>query len=59
MHVHGGLCSHAHIGGMNACARLRVKRGLSVVVYAESVKKQSDCENLSLEHSRFLHFFGN
>lgn len=48
MHVHEGLCSLAHICGMDVCTHLRVKRGLLVVVYAECVKKQSDCENLTL-----------
>lgn len=45
--------------GMNACMRLKVKRGSLVVVYAETVRKQSDCENLSLEHSEFLVFLSH
>lgn len=44
---------------MNACVHLKVKRGSLVVVYAESVRKQNDCEKLNLEHSGFLVFLSN
>lgn len=52
--------AHTHtFVGMNACVRLKVKRGSLVVVYAETVRKHSDCENLSPEHSGFLVFLSH
>lgn len=41
--------AQAHLGGINFCMHLKVKRGLQEVVCADAVRKRSECENVSLK----------